>query len=95
MDYFVSSIVSSSTSAPEGGCMYCGSWPAHGPGACPMVRAVEYYPDGTIKRIERFSPRDLHETFTVPMDPYLPPYPYLPTYPYGYPIVITHAPNMC
>lgn len=58
-----------------------------------MVRAVEYYPDGTIKRVERFSPRDLYTPPPLPMYPGLDPYPYLPTQPY--PIVITHAPNMC
>jgi len=30
-------------------CGHCGSW--HGP-ACPRVKAIEYYPDGTIKRVE-------------------------------------------
>lgn len=30
-------------------CPICGMW--HGP-ICPSVKAIEYYPDGSIKRIE-------------------------------------------
>ena len=30
-------------------CKFCGQW--HGP-LCPSVKAIEYYPDGAVKRIE-------------------------------------------
>ena len=33
------------------GCPHCGMGHT---GACPRVRAVEYYPDGQIKRVEYF-----------------------------------------
>jgi len=43
---------------PNDACPNCSSaysWVVHG-GACPKVRAVEYYPDGTIKRVEFHGP---------------------------------------
>jgi hypothetical protein len=40
-------------------CPYCGSPMAHSPASCPSVKAIEFYPDGTIKRIEKV-------TFTSP-----------------------------
>jgi hypothetical protein len=33
----------------EGQCRWCGRW--HGP-VCPRVQAIEYHPDGTVKRVE-------------------------------------------
>jgi hypothetical protein len=30
-------------------CYHCGNY--HGP-ACPRIRAIEYYPNGTVKRVE-------------------------------------------
>ncbi len=36
-------------------CRWCGL--IHGP-KCPSVKAIEYYPDGTVKRIEFYSPND-------------------------------------
>ena len=30
-------------------CGFCGNY--HGP-TCPLIKSIEYYPDGTIKRIE-------------------------------------------
>lgn len=32
-------------------CQYCGSAFPH-QGICPTVKAIEYYPDGTMKRVE-------------------------------------------
>lgn len=32
-------------------CTYCGSSDRH-QGICPSVKAMEYYPDGTLKRVE-------------------------------------------
>ncbi len=34
-------------------CPFCGSMPHKHVGLCPQVRAVEYHPDGTIKRVEK------------------------------------------
>lgn len=31
-------------------CPHCGSMPHSG--VCPSVKAIEYYPDGTVKRVE-------------------------------------------
>ena len=31
-------------------CHYCGTWPHDG--LCPRIRAIEYHPDGTVKRVE-------------------------------------------
>ena len=31
-------------------CPYCGAMPHQG--ICPSVKAIEYYPDGSIKRVE-------------------------------------------
>jgi hypothetical protein len=36
-------------------CQYCGMIHVSG-GICPMVKAFEYYPDGTLKRVEFKSP---------------------------------------
>jgi hypothetical protein len=33
----------------DGKCRFCGMY--HGP-LCPSVRAIEYHPDGTVKRVE-------------------------------------------
>ncbi len=30
-------------------CQWCGSWHS---GKCPLVKAIDYYPDGTVKRVE-------------------------------------------
>lgn len=35
-------------------CGYCGV--VHGP-RCPYVQAIEYYPDGTVKRVEFVKPQ--------------------------------------
>jgi len=39
---------------PSGACPWCSgetSWVMHG-GRCPQVRAIEYNPDGSVKRVE-------------------------------------------
>lgn len=45
-------------SAIQGGCPYC-SGPSqavfHG-GTCPLVKAIEYHPDGGVKRVEFHGP---------------------------------------
>jgi len=38
-------------------CRYCGSITPH-QGICPSVKAMEYYPDGTIKRVEMKTAQD-------------------------------------
>ena len=45
-----------STTKPQN-YVYCGST-HESPGACPMVKALEYYPDGTLKRVEFKSAAD-------------------------------------
>lgn len=35
----------------SGKCKFCGAIGAH-PGVCPTVKAIEYHPDGSIKRVE-------------------------------------------
>lgn len=39
-----------STALPVPTCPYCGAW-LHD-GLCPRIKAVEYHPDGTVKRLE-------------------------------------------
>jgi hypothetical protein len=91
MDYtYLSCNASSSAQVMDGSCPYCGQWAGHTPSSCPLVRAVEYYPDGTIKRIERFSPRELY-TPPPEVTPTLSPVPYTP---FWFP-TITNYPNMC
>ena len=34
-------------------CPYCGGWPHGSVESCPQVYKVEYYPDGTIKSVEK------------------------------------------
>jgi len=34
-------------------CPYCGAWPHQHIGQCPAVRKIEYYPNGTIKSVEK------------------------------------------
>lgn len=51
-------MISNSTTTgiePAGKCGYCGM--LHGP-VCPSVKAFEYHPDGTVKRVEFFAPND-------------------------------------
>jgi hypothetical protein len=42
-------------------CRWCGivsGSVAHNIEACPSVKAIEYHPDGTIARVEKFGPAD-------------------------------------
>ena len=34
-------------------CPYCGSWPHEYIGQCPAIKKIDYYPDGTIKSVEK------------------------------------------
>jgi len=43
----------SATAVPMPQCPYCGSLPHQNIGQCPNVLKVEYYPDGTIKSVEK------------------------------------------
>lgn len=54
-------------------CRYCGAF--HGP-LCPMVRAIEYYRDGRVKRVELGVP-------PITPAPYVPWYPAHPDIPFG------------
>jgi len=65
------------TSSAVQPCRYCGSTLPH-PGICPSVKAIEYHPDGTVKRVEFHGPAPIQ---TV----YWPQYPY-PNYPQPWPI---------
>lgn len=38
-------------------CQVCGEF-GHFDSYCPKVKAIQYYQDGTIKRIEKFTPND-------------------------------------
>jgi hypothetical protein len=46
-------------------CGHCGGFHV---GACPAVKAVDYYPDGTVRRIEYREP--LWLTPSPPVDPH-------------------------
>lgn len=51
-------------------CQFCGQ--SHGL-RCPEVKAVEYNPDGTVKRVEYLTPADRYYPVTLPqsrVDPY-------------------------
>lgn len=37
-------------------CQYCGNG-VHGPVACPLVKSVEFFPDGSVKRVEKYDRR--------------------------------------
>ncbi len=43
----MSTIIASTNAAPP--CGWCGRY--HGP-RCPIIKALEYHPDGSIKRVE-------------------------------------------
>jgi hypothetical protein len=43
----------------SGACPWCSGWYQqvyHGGGPCPRVKAIEYYPDGLVRRVEFFPP---------------------------------------
>jgi hypothetical protein len=37
-------------------CQYCGNSPSHSAEMCPLVKSIEYYPNGNIKRVEKVQP---------------------------------------
>lgn len=41
------------TAVPQPKCPYCGCVPHQNVGQCPNVQKIEYYPDGTIKSVEK------------------------------------------
>ena len=54
-------------------CPYCGMLHLQGSGVCPRVKAMEYYQDGTLKRVEFYG----SEMVTMPCQPYpFPSYPW-------------------
>lgn len=48
-----------SADVSTGRCAWCGGPWAHPLESCPAVRAVEYYPNGALRRVERYLPHDL------------------------------------
>jgi hypothetical protein len=46
-------------------CGYCGM--IHGP-KCPTVKAMEFHPNGSVKRVEFFAPNDYAESAQMPSD---------------------------
>jgi len=38
---------------PTPQCPYCGGWPHQRIEQCPAIKSIEYYPDGTIKIVEK------------------------------------------
>jgi hypothetical protein len=42
-------------------CEYCGG-DKHSPVACPLVRSVEFFPDGSVKKVEKYD-RNFTPTF--------------------------------
>lgn len=47
-------------------CRYCGTY--HGP-ACPLIKAIEYYPDGTVKRVEFKTAKDYPQSIQIGAQP--------------------------
>jgi len=53
-------------------CQHCGNYHT---GQCPRVKAIEYYANGTMKRIEFFETTHMHSgLWQTQPSPYLPPY---------------------
>lgn len=48
----------STTGSIEMGCPYCGQPESFHRGKCHLVKAMEYHPNGTLKRVEFFAPVD-------------------------------------
>lgn len=40
-----------STSVPVPSCPYCGAF-MHISGMCPRIKSIEYYPDGSLRKVE-------------------------------------------
>jgi hypothetical protein len=53
-------------------CAYCGTYPAHTPSVCPRVKAVEYHPNGMLKRVEKFAPNEYYPV-SSPSQPWFSP----------------------
>lgn len=56
-------------------CQHCGSVVAH-QGKCPLVKAIEYFPNGMVKRVEYLTPADYYApvvpappTYSLPQNP--------------------------
>lgn len=49
-------------------CMHCGSLTPH-TGQCPKIKAVEYYENGTVKRVEYFTATELLGLPSIPVMP--------------------------
>jgi hypothetical protein len=49
----------STAAGTSGPCPYCGQ---HHTGICPMVKAIEYFENGTVKRVEFKTPSDYMPT---------------------------------
>jgi hypothetical protein len=61
-------VTTRSTTGDIGTCPYCGGMP-HSPASCLAVKAIEYYPDGTIKRVEKAGPPMPTELSPAPLRP--------------------------
>ena len=56
--------LTSTSNATEMACPYCG---LHHDKQCPSVKAIEYHPDGTVKRVEFVTSADYPQKFD-PLD---------------------------
>jgi hypothetical protein len=62
---------------PVGQCVHCGNF--HPGVVCPRVKAIEYFENGTVKRVEYHEPREPQMVpFVVPPACPAPPAPWLP-----------------
>jgi hypothetical protein len=52
------------SSSPPGFCGHCGFYAYHY-GVCPRIKAIEYHPDGNVKRVEYHEPRPMSPTFAT------------------------------
>lgn len=55
------------TNAGTNNCRHCGHLHS---GPCPRVKAIEYYPNGTVKRVEYTTPEPLKPIKIEPTKPY-------------------------
>ena len=53
-------------------CGWCGDWHS---GRCPRVRAIEYWPNGTVKRVEFYDDYHPWRPAPVPYNPWPNPWP--------------------
>jgi hypothetical protein len=61
------------SAAKSQNCQWCGLFHTS-PGVCPMVKALEYYPDGTLKRVEFKGPEQWVPAYAPPQPFPRPPY---------------------